>query len=97
MQPAATILIVKSGISNHAASGILDELCLSKFGQLPDTLRGLSKRGKTQHSMPDAARKNYLDFTPKNSPLPVTLERYGSLIFCLQLISCTLSRLLGAF
>ena len=32
MQPAATILIVKSGISNHAASGILDELCLSKFG-----------------------------------------------------------------
>ncbi|HCI26111.1 MAG TPA: hypothetical protein DFH99_00990 [Roseburia sp.] len=60
MQPAATILIVKSGISNHAASGILD-------------------------------------FTPKNSPLPVTLERYGSLIFCLQLISCTLSRLLGAF
>ena len=97
MQPAATILIVKSGISNHAASGILDELCLSKFGQLPDTLRGLSKLGKTQHSMPDAARKNYLDFTPKNSPLPVTLERYGSLIFCLQLISCTLSRLLGAF
>ena len=97
MQPAATILIVKSGISNHAASGILDELCLSKIGQLPDTLRGLSKRGKTQHSMPDAARKNYLDFTPKNPPLPVTLERYGSLIFCLQLISCTLSRLLGAF
>ncbi|AEN95573.1 hypothetical protein RHOM_02255 [Roseburia hominis A2-183] len=64
---------------------------------MPDTLRGLSKRGKTQHSMPDAARKNYLDFTPKNPPLPVTLERYGSLIFCLQLISCTLSRLLGAF
>ena len=32
MQPAATILIVKSGISNHAASGILDELCFSKFG-----------------------------------------------------------------
>ena len=126
MQPAATILIVKSGISNHAASGILDELCLSKFGtfhggcpqpadnftdflaarlvllgcppivcELPDTLRGLSKRGKTQHLMPDAARKNYLDFTPKNSPLPVTLERYGSLIFCLQLISCTLSRLPG--
>ena len=168
MQPAATILIVKSGISNNAASGILDELCLSKFGtfhaacpqpadnfrtyvqhlpcsrikhnrakpmfelasalfsiadvnelrfarfysvyeearlvllgsppivcELPDTPRGLSKRGKTQHSMPDAARKNYLDFTPKNSPLPVTLERYGSLIFCLQLISCTLSRLPG--
>ena len=48
MQPAATILIVKSGISNHAASGILD-------------------------------------FTPKNSPLPVTLERYGSLIFVYSL------------
>ena len=32
MQPAATILIVKSGISNHAASDILDELCFSKFG-----------------------------------------------------------------
>ncbi len=57
MQPAATILIVKSGISNHAASGILDELCLSKFGtfhaacppivcELPDTLRGLSKPWK---------------------------------------------------
>ena len=44
-----------------------------------------SKRGKTQHSMPDAARKNYLDFTPKNPPLPVTLERYGSLIFVYSL------------
>ena len=32
MQPGTAILIVKSGISNHAASGILDELCLSKFG-----------------------------------------------------------------
>ena len=158
MQPAATILIVKSGISNHAASDILDELCFSKFGtfhaacpqsadnfrtyvqhlpcsrikhnrakpmfelasalfsiadanefrfarfyivyeearivllgspsivcELPDTPRGLSKRGKTQHSMPDAARKNYLDFTPKNPPLPVTLERYGSLIFVYSL------------
>ena len=52
---------------------------------LSDTPRGLSKRGKTQHSMPDAARKNYLDFTPKNPPLPVTLERYGSLIFVYSL------------
>ena len=42
--------------------------------ELPDTPRGLSKRGKTQHSMPDAARKNYLDFTPKNSPLPVAFR-----------------------
>ena len=38
---------------------------------LPDTPRGLFKRGKTQHSMSDAARKNYLNFTPKNPPLPV--------------------------
>ena len=139
MQPAATILIVKSGISNHAASGILDELCLSKFGtfhaacpqpadnfrtyvqhspcsrikhnrakpmsELPsalfsiadgsefrftrfyivceavplgapesplivcglsDTPRELSKRGKTQNSMSNAAWKKYSDFPPKN-------------------------------
>ena len=26
------ILIAKSGISNHAASNILDDLCFSKFG-----------------------------------------------------------------
>ena len=48
MQPAATILIVKSGISNHAASDILDELCFSKFGlsrsvsDKPQTMSGLS-------------------------------------------------------
>ena len=29
------ILIAKSGISNHAASNILDDLCFSKFGTLP--------------------------------------------------------------
>ena len=46
---------------------------------LPDTPRGLSKRGKTQNSMSDAARKKYLDFSPKNYPryswniLPLTL------------------------
>ena len=28
------ILIVKSGISNHAAAGIRDDPCLSKFGAL---------------------------------------------------------------
>ena len=28
----AAILIAKSGISNHAASNILDYLCFSKFG-----------------------------------------------------------------
>ena len=27
----AAILIAKSGISNHAASNILDDLCFSKF------------------------------------------------------------------
>ena len=64
---------------------------------LSDTPVDCQSVAKTRNLMPDAARKNYLDFTPKNSPLPVTLERYGSLIFCLQLISCTLSRLLGAF
>ena len=35
--------------------------------ELPDTPRGLSKRGKTQNSMSDAARKKYSDFTPKNA------------------------------
>ena len=32
MQPEAAILSAKSGISNHAASNILDYLCFSKFG-----------------------------------------------------------------
>ena len=32
MQPEAAILSAKSGISNHAASNILDHLCFSKFG-----------------------------------------------------------------
>ena len=58
------ILIAKSGISNHAASNILDDLCFSKFGTLPVEC---SKRGKTQNSMSDAARKKYSDFTPKNA------------------------------
>ena len=31
MQSGTAILIVKSGISNHAASNILDDLCFSKF------------------------------------------------------------------
>ncbi len=30
----AAILIAKSGISNHAAAGIFDDPCLSKFGAL---------------------------------------------------------------
>ena len=32
MQPEAAILIAKSGISNHSASDIPDDLCFSKFG-----------------------------------------------------------------
>ena len=28
------ILVAKSGISNHAAAGICDDPCLSKFGAL---------------------------------------------------------------
>ncbi len=55
--------------------------------ELPDTPRGLSKRGKTQHSMPDAARKNYLDFTPKNSPLLAVFRN----IECLKSFAYSLS------
>ena len=33
------ILIAKSGISNHAAAGIRDDPCLSKFGALPECVR----------------------------------------------------------
>ena len=49
MQPGTAILIVKSGISNHAASNILDDLCFSKFWTFhkvcpanPQTMSGLS-------------------------------------------------------
>ena len=38
---------------------------------LSDTPRGLSKRGKTQNLMFDAAQKNSSNFTLKNLPLPV--------------------------
>ena len=55
--------------------------------ELPDTPRGLSKRGKTQHSMPDAARKNYLDFAPKNSPLLAVFRN----IECLKSFAYSLS------
>ena len=99
------ILTAKSGISNHAASNILDDLCFSKFGTfhggcpqsadnfrtfvcapllapesplivcgLSDTPRELSKRGKTQNSMSDVARKKYSDFTPKNCRCRLHLE-----------------------
>ena len=35
------ILIAKSGISNHAASNILDDLCFSKFGTFHGGVRNL--------------------------------------------------------
>ena len=35
---------------------------------LSDTPRELSKRGKTQNSMSDAARKKYTNFASKNLP-----------------------------
>ena len=41
---------------------------------LSDTPRELSKRGKTQNSMSDVARKNYSDFTPKNCRCRLHLE-----------------------
>ena len=57
MQPAATILIVKSGISNHAASGI--ECCV--FPRL-DSPRGVSGNSQTMGGLPSstsrAARKS---------------------------------------
>ena len=43
---------------------------------LSDTPRELSKRGKTQNSMSDAARKKYSDFTPKNAAAGCVLELY---------------------
>ena|GEM_PF-2690231 len=41
---------------------------------LSDTPRELSKRGKTQNSMSDVARKKYSDFTPKNCRCRLHLE-----------------------
>ena len=38
------ILTAKSGISNHAAPGIFDDPCLSKFG----TLHGMSPQAGRQ-------------------------------------------------
>ena len=47
---------------------------------LSDTPRELSKRGKTQNSMSDVARKKYSDFTPKNCRCRLHLEL---IVFCL--------------
>jgi len=59
------ILIAKSGISNHAASNILDDLCFSKFGQFtggvrnPQTILGLlcvPLRGTTEQNITARSR-----------------------------------------
>ena len=42
------ILTAKSGISNHAAAGIRDDPCLSKFGALPEC----SNVEETRNEMP---------------------------------------------
>ena len=58
------ILTAKSGISNHAAAGIRDDPCLSKFG----TLRECPNVAKTRHGMPATAWKKYVNFASKNFP-----------------------------
>ena len=58
------ILIAKSGISNHAAAGIRDDPCLSKFG----TLRECPNVAKTRNGMPATAWKKYSNFASKNLP-----------------------------
>ena len=58
------ILTAKSGISNHAAAGILDDPCLSKFG----TLRECPNVAKTRNGMPATAWKKYVNFASKNFP-----------------------------
>ena len=58
------ILTAKSGISNHAAAGIRDDPCLSKFG----TLRECPNVAKTRNGMPATAWKKYSNFASKNFP-----------------------------
>ena len=59
------ILTAKSGISNHAAAGIRDDPCLSKFGALhgcvrnPQTILGLlcvSLMGTSKHNITARSR-----------------------------------------
>ena len=66
------ILTAKSGISNHAAAGIRDDPCLSKFG----TLRECPNVAKTRNGMPDAAWKKHSNFASKNLPPPVTFWNF---------------------
>ena len=61
------ILTAKSGISNHAAAGIRDDPCLSKFG----TLRECPNVAKTRNGMPATAWKKYVNFASKNLPSSV--------------------------
>ena len=48
---------------------------------LSDTPRGLSKRGKTQNSMSDAARKKYSHFTLKNTSRSCTHNRFRANVY----------------
>ena len=57
---------------------------------LSDTPRELSKRGKTQNSMSDAARKKYSHFTLKNTSRSCTHNRFRANVYlynCLEEIS----------
>ena len=58
------ILTAKSGISNHAAAGIRDDPCLSKFG----TLWECPNVAKTRNGMPATVWKKYVNFASKNFP-----------------------------
>ena len=58
------ILTAKSGISNHAAAGIRDDPCLSKFG----TLRECPNVAKTRNGMPATAWLEIREFCFKEFP-----------------------------
>ena len=66
------ILTAKSGISNHAAAGIRDDPCLSKFG----ALRECPNVAKTRNGMPATAWKKYVNFASKNFPPSVYSETF---------------------
>ena len=71
------ILTAKSGISNHAAAGIRDDPCLSKFG----TLRECPNVAKTRNGMPATAWKKYVNFASKICRRLFILELFCSLVF----------------
>ena len=76
------ILTAKSGISNHAAAGIRDDPCLSKFG----TLRECPNVAKTRNGMPDVAWKKYTNFASKNLPPSVLSGTFRYRFFRISLI-----------